>query len=63
MIHRQLGHVEKADDYLAWAARLQNAPGELPELYFAASSESGPNTPLGWSIAMHVLAIEAAGAL
>ncbi|HEX2022597.1 MAG TPA: glycoside hydrolase family 15 protein [Candidatus Thermoplasmatota archaeon] len=59
LIHRDMGNKAKADQYLAWTARVLKGPGCLPELYFAGSDEVGPNTPLGWSVAMHILALEA----
>lgn len=59
LIHREMGHEAKAEHYLQWTARVLRAPGNLPELYYAGSDEVGPNTPLGWSVAMHVLALEA----
>ncbi|MEA3199637.1 MAG: hypothetical protein QOE90_1065 [Thermoplasmata archaeon] len=59
LVHREMGHAAKADHYLQWTARVLKGLGNLPELYFAGSDEVGPNTPLGWSVAMHVMAIEA----
>lgn len=61
LIHREMGHDRKADHYLRWTAMVNKGPGCLPELYFANSDEVGPNTPLGWSVAMHMMALEAAG--
>lgn len=62
LIHRQMGHDEKADEYLSMALSLQNKEGELPELYYARTDIPNPNTPLGWSVAMLILAIEARAA-
>lgn len=58
LIWRQMGWRGRADEYLRLTADVQNAPGELPELYYAGTSEWNPNTPLGWSVAMHILALE-----
>lgn len=55
---RQMGWKSRADEYLRLTASVQNAPGELPELYYAGTGEPNPNTPLGWSVAMHILALE-----
>ncbi len=60
LVHRDMGHEAKADHYLRWTKRVLREPGNLPELYYAGSDEPGPNTPLGWSVAMHVMALEAA---
>jgi Glycosyl hydrolases family 15 len=59
LVHRQMGHPEQADRYLRWTASVLQAPGDLPELYYAGTDTPGPNTPLGWSVAMHVMALEA----
>lgn len=60
LIWRQMGWTERADDYLKRALREQVAPGQLPELYYAKTDQPNPNTPLGWSVAMLILAMEQA---
>lgn len=59
LCHRDMGNHKKADAYLERTAAVEVAPGNLPELFYAGTDEPGPNTPLGWSVAMHILAIEA----
>lgn len=49
----------RADHFLERTAAVQNEDGSLPELYFAGSEEFNPNTPLGWSVAMYIMALEA----
>lgn len=61
LIYREAGWAERADHFLDRTYRLQNAPGSLPELYFAGTDEPNPNTPLGWSLAMFIMALEAKG--
>lgn len=59
LIWRDMGWKQKADEYLARTAQVEVSPGCLPELYYAGTDEPNPNTPLGWSVAMHILALEA----
>ena len=59
LVWREMGSSEKADEHLARTAQVETSPGSLPELYYAGTDEPNPNTPLGWSVAMHVLALEA----
>lgn len=61
LIYREMGAPERADHFLDRTFRVQNELGSLPELYFAKSDRWNPNTPLGWSVAMFILAIEAKG--
>ncbi|MFA5860324.1 MAG: glycoside hydrolase family 15 protein [Candidatus Thermoplasmatota archaeon] len=61
LIWRQMGRPERADDYLRRTLREQVAPGQLPELYYARTDQPNPNTPLGWSVAMLILAMEQRG--
>ncbi|WP_409342700.1 glycoside hydrolase family 15 protein [Paenibacillus sp. MBLB4367] len=55
----ELGDKEKAAEYVRRTERAMVAPGVLPELFFAGTAEPNPNTPLGWSSAMYILAVEA----
>lgn len=60
---RILGNHEKADYYLLKSKYAQSRPGCLPELYYAGTAKPGPNTPLGWAVALHIIAREQAGAV
>lgn len=55
----ELGDPDKARDYLRRTEEVMIEPGVLPELYYSGTSEPNPNTPLGWSSAMYILAREA----
>ncbi|WP_127588359.1 glycoside hydrolase family 15 protein [Paenibacillus koleovorans] len=55
------GRRDKAEAYLRRTEELMLPGGELPELYFSGSDRPNPNTPLGWSSAMYILAKEALG--
>jgi phosphorylase kinase alpha/beta subunit len=59
LCHLELGHRERALDYVARTEAAMVAPGVLPELYYAAMPKPNGNTPLGWSSAMYILAKEA----
>jgi len=59
LCHLELGNPEKAKYYLEWSESVMIKPGVLPELYFSGTDKPNPNTPLGWSSAMYILAREA----
>lgn len=59
LIYRDMGWTARADHFLERTRRVENATGSLPELYYARSADFNPNTPLGWSVAMHIMALEA----
>jgi phosphorylase kinase alpha/beta subunit len=59
LVYREMGSNARADHFLERTRAVENAPGSLPELYYARTDEPNPNTPLGWSVAMHILAMEA----
>lgn len=59
LCYMQMGHEEKARLYLQKTESIMSEPGILPELYKSGSSTPNPNTPLGWSCAMYILAKEA----
>ncbi len=61
LCHLELGDPEKAHDYIRRSESLMIGPGSLPELYYGGTSTPNPNTPLGWSSAMYILAKEALG--
>ncbi|MNC20809.1 Glycosyl hydrolases family 15 [compost metagenome] len=58
LCYHQLGNIEKAKFYLKKTEEVMVKPGILPELYYANSNIPNPNTPLGWSVAMYILAKE-----
>lgn len=59
LCHLELGRPDKAEQYITRTENLmKDAPGILPELYFAKTDRPNPNTPLGWSCAMYILAKE-----
>jgi GH15 family glucan-1,4-alpha-glucosidase len=58
LCHLQLGNKEMARRYLEWSEKLTTSPGVFPELYYAGTNKPNPNTPLGWSSSMHILATE-----
>lgn len=58
LCHLELGNVEKAEDYVRQTEQLMQQPGVLPELYYSGTDRPNPNTPLGWSSAMYILAKE-----
>jgi phosphorylase kinase alpha/beta subunit len=55
LAHLEVGNVEKARHYLNWSRSLILENGYIPELYFANTDKPNPNTPLGWSSAMHII--------
>jgi GH15 family glucan-1,4-alpha-glucosidase len=63
IIFRNLGDKAKYDYYMHKTRSVMNEKGELPELYFAHSSEHNENTPLAWSQAMYLVAASAAPAV
>lgn len=62
IVWRELGNLDKADYYLLKTKFAENRRGSLPELYYAGTAKPNPNTPLGWSVALHIVALERAGA-
>jgi phosphorylase kinase alpha/beta subunit len=58
LCHYQLGNTEKAKEYLKRTEEVMLTEGILPELYYSGTNIPNPNTPLGWSNAMHILAKE-----
>jgi GH15 family glucan-1,4-alpha-glucosidase len=59
LCHLELGNEERAREYLERSEEVMVKPGVLPELYYAGTDSANPNTPLGWSSAMYILAKEA----
>lgn len=58
LCYLELKNKEKAAYYLEKARGTMIEPGVFPELYYAKCNKPGPNTPLGWSSAMYILAFE-----
>ncbi len=56
IIYKQLGILNKHRFFLEKTKAAMNEKGELPELYFANSSEHNENTPLGWAQSLFVVA-------
>lgn len=54
----QLGNNEKASFYLQKAKEGINDKGEIPELYYSNSAEYNENSPLAWSEAMFLIALQ-----
>lgn len=59
LCHLELDNRERAKEYIRWTEDVMLESGVLPELYYSRSSKPNPNTPLGWSSAMYILAKEA----
>ncbi|MBB3110754.1 phosphorylase kinase alpha/beta subunit [Paenibacillus phyllosphaerae] len=59
LCHMELGHPEKAAEYVRRSEAAMDGPGKLPELYYSGTKVPNPNNPLGWSCAMYILAKEA----
>ena len=56
IIYKRLNLPKKYAFYMRKAVEAQNAKGELPELYFADSTEHNANTPLGWAQSLYLVA-------
>lgn len=56
--HLLTGKMDTAADYLLKTEAVMLADGSLPELYFSNTDRPGPNTPLGWSSAMYIMAVD-----
>ena len=58
VIYKQLKNPSKYAYYMRKAVEAMNEKGELPELYYANSSEHNENTPLAWSQALFVAGLK-----
>lgn len=56
IIYRNKGDLKKYHFYMYKTHLAMNELGELPELYYSNSNEPNPNTPLGWSQALYLVA-------
>ncbi len=57
IIYKKLGIMNKHRFFLEKTKAAMNGQGELPELYFAGTSEHNENTPLGWAQSLFVVAV------
>ena len=55
IIYKRIGNESRYKYYVDKTVSVMNAEGELPELYFANSSEHNENSPLGWAQAMYLV--------
>jgi GH15 family glucan-1,4-alpha-glucosidase len=56
IIYKQLGITNKHKFFVEKTKSAMNEQGELPELYFANSSQHNENTPLGWAQSLYLVA-------
>jgi phosphorylase kinase alpha/beta subunit len=61
LCHLELGNRDVALQYIELTEAIALDDGSLPEGYFSNTSKPNPNTPLGWSNAMYILAKEKVG--
>jgi phosphorylase kinase alpha/beta subunit len=54
----EMGDHKKAAQYIEHTERIILPDGSIPELYYANTDIPNPNTPLGWSNAMYLVAKE-----
>jgi phosphorylase kinase alpha/beta subunit len=50
----QLGYIDKAIEYRDWSRTLVQEDGSIAELYYAKTDKFNDNSPLGWSVSMHI---------
>lgn len=55
IIYRQMNRPDKYAYYMRKTVEAMNEKGELPELYFADSSDHNENSPLGWAQALFLV--------
>lgn len=56
-IYKNLGNKEKYQYYIKKTHQAMNSKFDLPELYYANTQTHNENTPLGWGIAMYLIAV------
>ncbi len=56
-IYKELGNKEKYDHYMKKTHSVMNSKLEIPELYFASTNTHNENSPLGWALAMYLVAV------
>lgn len=57
LCYLQLGGIEKAKYSLELTECKMFDNYKLPDLYYANTTEANPNTPLGWSTALYIIAV------
>ncbi len=57
IVYKQLGDIQKANDYLDKATATITRDGKIPELYYSHTTDANENNPLGWSESMYVVAL------
>ncbi len=57
-IYKEMGNKRKYFLYLLRTLRVMKLNGDIPELYYASSRRHNQNTPLGWTMAMSMVAIQ-----
>jgi phosphorylase kinase alpha/beta subunit len=57
VIYKKMGNIVKHKFYLHKTIAAMNSEGELPELYFSNTDLHNENTPLGWSQALYLIAV------
>lgn len=58
LAHQQLKNKEKASHYFEKAKETINGKGEIPELYYSNDEKHNENSPLAWSEAMFLIALQ-----
>jgi GH15 family glucan-1,4-alpha-glucosidase len=56
IIYEKMGNKKKAKDFIKKVVD-DDTPDGLPELYFSNSDDYNPNTPLGWSESLFIIAL------
>jgi len=56
IIYKQSGNAEKHEFYLEKTRAAANHNNELPELYYANTTQHNDNTPLAWAMGLWVMA-------
>ena len=56
-IYKEMGNKEKYEYYMRKTHQVMNRKLEIPELYYADSTDHNENSPLGWATAMYLIAV------
>ena len=59
IIYKNLNRPDKYSYYMRKTLEAMNSKKELPELYYAGTEEHNENSPLAWSQALYLVAVEA----
>ena len=57
IIYKELNIPNKYAFYMRKTMNAMNEKGELPELYYANSTQHNENTPLGWAQSLFMVAM------